>query len=145
MVEKQWSWTLEEWIPNQHEDVVRIQQAVIAQLESEGWENKVIFGVRLSMEEAMVNAIRHGNQSHSHKRVHIVCKLNKDRIFVQITDEGEGFVPEDIPDPTLEENLDSPNGRGLMLMRNFMTRVEYNTAGNRVIMEKLRQDKPNDL
>ena len=54
-----------------------------------------------------------------------------------MSDEGPGFDPADVPDCTLDENLDKPSGRGLKLMRNFMTMVEYNEHGNRVVMEKI--------
>ena len=52
--------------------------------------------------------------------------------------EGDGFDPSEVPDPTLEENLELPSGRGLMLMRTFMGRVEFNDKGNRVLMEKVK-------
>jgi serine/threonine-protein kinase RsbW len=57
---------------------------------------------------------------------------------VIIEDEGPGFAPTDVPDPTAEENLEKPGGRGIMLMKAFMTRVEYNQKGNRVRLEKVR-------
>jgi serine/threonine-protein kinase RsbW len=59
--------------------------------------------------------------------------------IVEIADEGSGFNPEQVPDPTDPENLECPSGRGIMLMRSYMNRVEYNAAGNKVVMEKHRQ------
>jgi serine/threonine-protein kinase RsbW len=70
--------------------------------------------------------------------VHIACKLSPQRIWFEITDEGPGFDPADVPDPTNDDNLDYPSGRGIMLMRSFMCRVEYNASGNCVVMEKHR-------
>ena len=55
-----------------------------------------------------------------------------------MTDEGEGFELYEVPDPTADENVDRPSGRGIMLMRNFMCSVSYNEKGNRVVMEKAR-------
>lgn len=55
-------------------------------------------------------------------------------LIINVTDEGEGFNPDDVPDPTLAENLDRPCGRGLMLMRNFARKVEYNSTGNSVTL-----------
>ncbi|HID75882.1 MAG TPA: ATP-binding protein, partial [Planctomycetaceae bacterium] len=66
------------------------------------------------------------------------CRISDDKVRVEIADEGEGFDPEAIPDPTDDEYLDMPSGRGVMLMRNFMTRVEYLEGGTRVVMEKER-------
>ena len=64
---------------------------------------------------------------------------------IVIEDEGDGFDPDDVPDPTLEENLELPSGRGLMLMKTFMTTVQYNEKGNRVFMEKASMHlRPND-
>ncbi len=59
-------------------------------------------------------------------------------MWIRIEDEGHGFDLESLPDPTLEENLEKPSGRGILLMREFMTKVEYNERGNCVILEKRR-------
>jgi serine/threonine-protein kinase RsbW len=56
-----------------------------------------------------------------------------------VEDEGDGFDPAQVPDCTLEERLDVPSGRGVMLMRSFMTRIEYNAKGNAVVLEKRRE------
>ena len=62
--------------------------------------------------------------------------LGGDRIRIEITDEGRGFDPSALPDPTCGDHLHAPCGRGVMLMRAFMSRVEFNARGNAVIMEK---------
>ena len=62
-------------------------------------------------------------------------------VEIRIADEGAGFNPQCVADCTADENLETPNGRGIMLMRNFMSRVEYNASGNCVTMEKLRGTK----
>jgi serine/threonine-protein kinase RsbW len=61
-----------------------------------------------------------------------------ERVRIEIIDEGEGFDPAIVPDCTLEDRLDVPSGRGVMLIRSFMTRVEYNEKGNAVVLEKAR-------
>ena len=63
--------------------------------------------------------------------------MTVDRFEVRITDEGPGFDPSDVPDPTDVENLERPCGRGLMLMRHYMTDVHYNARGNSVSMRKV--------
>ncbi|MFW6114534.1 MAG: ATP-binding protein, partial [bacterium] len=70
--------------------------------------------------------------------VQVACRLKPYRIEIQITDEGSGFDPELVPDPTDDENLEIPSGRGMMLMRCFMTDLRYNQKGNSVTMEKVR-------
>jgi len=61
-------------------------------------------------------------------------------VRVVIEDEGAGFCLQDVPDPTDDENLEKPCGRGIMLMRAFLSVVEYNERGNQVILEKHRND-----
>jgi len=96
-----------------------------------------IFSIRLALEEALVNAIKHGNQMDPAKKVRISYRLLVDRFEVAISDEGAGFNPNDVPDPTAAENLERPCGRGLMLMRHYMSEVRYNDRGNAVTMSKL--------
>jgi serine/threonine-protein kinase RsbW len=96
-----------------------------------------IFSIRLALEEALVNAIKHGNQMDPAKKVRISYRLLADRFEVAISDEGTGFNPNDVPDPTAAENLERPCGRGLMLMRHYMSEVRYNDRGNAVVMSKL--------
>jgi len=102
------------------------------------WSEADIFGIHLSVEEAVVNAIKHGNRLDPDKSVKICCRLQPDRLWIEILDEGPGFDPECVPDCTADENLEVPSGRGITLMKSFMTHVEYNRCGNGVIMEKHR-------
>lgn len=115
-----------------------VQDRIIGFLEALDYHDRDVFGVRLAIEEALVNAIKHGNCLCDTKNVSVSCRLAQDRLWICITDEGAGFCPEDVPDPTEEENLERPCGRGIMLMRNFMSEVKYNKQGNCVEMEKHR-------
>ena len=83
--------------------------------------------------------MHHGNGCDAGKNVHVVCLLGGDRIRIEITDEGRGFDPSALPDPTCDDHLHAPCGRGVMLMRAFMSRVEFNARGNGVTMEKERE------
>ena len=111
---------------------------LLSHLQRHQWVEHDIFGVHLAVEEALVNAIKHGNRNDQSKQVHIVYKLADDVVRIEITDEGPGFDPKDVPDPTDDDNLEVPSGRGLMLMRSFMSVVEFNERGNGVVMEKRR-------
>ena len=115
-----------------------LQQRVIAALERLEYTEREVFGTRLALEEAVVNAMKHGNGMDPAKRVRIGCRLDPDVARFEIEDEGPGFCPESVPDPTADENIDKPSGRGIMLMRAFMNVVEFNERGNRVVMEKWR-------
>ncbi len=116
----------------------RVMEDLLAQLESFDWVQAELFGVHLAVEEAVVNAIRHGNKEDAAKRVQLLCKICHERLRIEVADEGPGFNPADVPDPTENDNLEVPSGRGIMLMRNFMHFVQYNDVGNRVVLEKYR-------
>jgi serine/threonine-protein kinase RsbW len=117
-------------------EVRRIQQLIIDELQACRIGERDIFGIRLALEEALVNAIKHGNQLDRTKKVRIAYHVDSETFFISIRDEGPGFNPEDIPDPTLEENLERSCGRGLMLMRHYMTEVRFVDKGNEVVMWK---------
>lgn len=111
---------------------------LVGEAEACGHDEEVVFGLRLSLEEALSNAIRHGNKQDRDKKVRIHYRINPERIDIYVEDEGEGFNPQVVPDPTAEDNLENPCGRGIMLMRAYMNHVEYNAAGNKVHLVKLR-------
>jgi serine/threonine-protein kinase RsbW len=96
------------------------------------------FAVKMAVEEALVNAIKHGNQLDPDKTVRVHCDVEQNRVYVEIEDQGPGYVPDEVPDPTLDENIERASGRGLMLIKSFMNHVEFNEKGNCIRMEKLR-------
>jgi serine/threonine-protein kinase RsbW len=124
-------------IPSDTTEARRVQDEIEQQLLTRRASDQEVFSVRLALEEALVNAIKHGNQMDRAKRVFISYRFLDDRFEVLISDEGNGFDPNDVPDPTAVENLERPCGRGLMLMRHYMTRVDYNERGNGVSMTKV--------
>ena len=136
---EQWAWYRDVVINSDSTDAVRpLLDEILNTLMNNGWENKLVFGVHLSMEEALVNAVKHGNKYDPAKKVHVLVGISPHLFRAEIADEGDGFDPDKLPDPTDPDYLDKPNGRGVMLMRNFMTKVEYNPKGNAVFMEKIR-------
>ena len=135
----EWIWHLEESFPSRTTEAKRILESILARLEGENWFPHDIFGVHLALEEALVNAVKHGNRMDEAKSVHVEVKLSPERLYVRIRDEGPGFKMEEVPDCTEDENLEKASGRGIMLMRNFMSFVEYNDVGNMVTMEKNRK------
>ena len=126
-------------IPSDHAEARRIQEEIERRLQSGLASEQEIFGVRLALEEALVNAIKHGNQLDRAKTVRVAYHISSERFDVLIADQGPGFDPTDVPDPTAAENLERPSGRGLMLMRHYMTEVRYNERGNAVAMTKIRR------
>lgn len=131
---------IEVTIPSDTAAGQEVQERIIQALEELNYSDRDVFGVRLALEEALVNAIKHGNRMDPQKNVRIDCSIAADKVRIEIEDEGDGFQVEEIPDPTSEENLEKPCGRGIMLMRAFMSLIEYNETGNRIILEKCREE-----
>ena len=129
---------LEIKIPSNTADGLTTQERLVALMEELEYSMRDIFAMRLSLEEGITNAIRHGNKLHPDKSVFVSCDINDDRMRVVVVDEGDGFVPDDVPDPTLEEFIERPCGRGLMLMRAYLTVCEYSDGGRRLTMERER-------
>ena len=125
-------------IPSDTDAGQAVQERIVARLESLEYSMRDVFGIRLALEEALVNAIKHGNGLDPDKTVRVNCLIEDDFLRVEIEDQGPGFNMGDVPDPTADENLERPCGRGIMLIRSFMTSVEYNAKGNRVVLEKRR-------
>ncbi|MFO1008416.1 MAG: ATP-binding protein [Planctomycetaceae bacterium] len=96
------------------------------------------FGVRLSLEEGLMNAIKHGNRGDLSKSVRVFCEVTDARTYIEIHDQGVGFDPAAVPDPLAEENLEKASGRGLLLMRQFMSKVEFRDHGRLLVLEKHR-------
>jgi serine/threonine-protein kinase RsbW len=124
-------------IPSDAAEARRVQDQVEQCLQATACHDHDLFSIKLALEEALVNAIRHGNQYDRAKTVQIAYRLLPDRFEVHITDEGGGFDPSNVPNPTALENLACPGGRGVMLMRRYMTEVCFNERGNAVSMCKL--------
>lgn len=115
---------------------------LLEQLGNYGWPPDDIFAIHLAAEEALVNAVVHGNKLDPEKTVQVEYIVSPELMRLEITDQGEGFDPKKVPDCTLAERLECPGGRGVMLMRSFMTRIEYNAKGNSVLLEKRRDASP---
>lgn len=133
-----WIWSTQETIPSNTAEGQRIVQELLQHLELAKWSAADTFGIHLAAEEAIVNAIKHGNQLDPEKSVEIDIKVGCERVLIFVSDEGPGFDPKEVPDPTLDENLEVPSGRGIMLIKAYMTDVWYNDRGNAIWMEKVR-------
>ncbi len=132
-------------IPNDREDIERAEEMLLEGMGRHGYPDAARFAVRLALEESLVNAFRHGHKGlPADTPVKVEFAVMEDRVDLAVEDQGAGFKPEDVPDPTLDENIERPTGRGLLLMRAYMARVEYVGRGNRVEMTYKRPAKPAD-
>lgn len=119
-------------------EVAGPQNAIVHAAQAHGFSPSQIFAIKLSLEEAITNAIKHGNRLDESKNVTIEYEVSDDRLVVEIRDEGGGFTPDAVPDPTRPENLERPSGRGVMLMKAYMTEVAFSENGSCVRMVKRR-------
>ena len=122
----------------------QVQSDIVALAQSCEFSEPELFAIRLAVEEALVNAIKHGNGSDPSKKVRIDYQINAIEVRIRIEDEGPGFDPADVPDPTDPEFLERPCGRGLMLIRHYMSHVEFSNKGNCVEMLKRRGETRNN-
>jgi serine/threonine-protein kinase RsbW len=123
------------------DELIPVIDEITSLMEREGYSSRDIFGLRLAVEEAGVNAIKHGHQDCPDKPVWLRYQVTREQVLVEIEDEGPGFEPERIPDPLAPENLERSCGRGLLLMRCYTTWLSYNERGNRVTLCKERSSE----
>lgn len=123
-------------IPSDHNRSQEIQQQILKALQTHGFNGHSFFAVKLALEEAMVNAIKHGNRQDPRKKVHIEARVSARQVQISIEDEGPGFDRHCVPDPTADENLEKCSGRGILLIESYMNRVRWERGGRRLIMVK---------
>lgn len=116
------------------EELELLHDSVLIAVSESGFDEASTFAVRLALEEAVANAFRHGNAEDPTKTVTVEYRVDEQTIWLSIEDQGSGFDPEAVPDPTEDANLEIPSGRGIMLMRAYMTEVEIMSPGNRIEM-----------
>ena len=116
-------------------DSLRIVEKAIDEATSEMGISPDNYGkILVSTLEGVNNAILHGNQSDPEKKIEIEISIRKGGLKIKITDQGNGFIPKTIPDPTVPENLELPNGRGVYLMSRLADKIKYSKKGNSVTM-----------
>lgn len=128
---------------NDLRDAKRSEHEIFAALEKHHYSMEVQFAIKLALEEALTNAVKHGNQHSDQKQIRVRYCVRPDRTIIAVQDQGGGFALEDVPDPTRDENLERPSGRGIMLMQAYMTRVAFNAEGNEVwLLKENRTEAP---
>ncbi len=114
------------------EEMPPILEAVAETLAAFGYSRRDIFGIRLALEEAVVNAIKHGHRYDPTKQVQVRYQISPEKALLEVEDQGPGFDPSQVPDCTSLEGQEKSSGRGLLLMRSYLTWVRYNERGNRL-------------
>ena len=90
-----------------------------------GISEDVAFGIDMAVREAVTNAVLHGNKLDSAKIAEVDLKKSSEGLEINVRDQGRGFNPNDVADPTKDENIMKTSGRGIFFMRNFMDQVEW--------------------
>lgn len=130
-------WSVDKTFPSVFGEGRDLIDSILAVMTEMGWNDRDVFAVNMALEESFTNAIEHGNHCNPEKRFHVVCRVSKELVFISVGDEGKGFQRDLVPNPLEEDNIDSPSGRGVLLISGFMSRVWYNEAGNEIFMEKV--------
>jgi serine/threonine-protein kinase RsbW len=126
-------------LANQISELEHLCQKLLTQARENGFSDEEIFAIHRAIEEAFLNAVKHGNKMDVNKKVKVDYLINKDKFDISVEDDGSGFRPSEVPDPRNGENLYKSSGRGLLLMQSYMDSVRYNEQGNCVHMVKYRQ------
>ena len=111
-----------------------IEKLIDSQSQMLGIDDEVYGKYMLSVVECMNNAITHGNKNDKSKKIFVRYDIDKERIHISIEDQGDGFDPDSLPDPTAEENIDKDCGRGIFLMRHLSDGIEFSNGGRKVDM-----------
>ncbi len=112
----------------------KVEKMIDSQSQMLNIDDDVYGKYMLSVVECVNNAIVHGNKLDKSKKVHIHYHITNQRIEVTVADEGDGFDPDSLPDPTAEENIEKECGRGIFLIRNLSDEVVFEDHGRRVSM-----------
>ena len=115
-----------------YEEVERVDHLLTALQEELGFNDEFYARLMLAVSEAATNGILHGNKLEESKTVTIKAYKDQDKLIFESKDQGEGFDPEEIPDPLAEENLLKPSGRGVFLMKEYADEVDYSENGTKL-------------
>lgn len=112
-------------IPSIRGNIREIEDFLLSIHDEIHFEESVLDRIMISVTEAVNNGIIHGNKANPEKSVELFCTCSDSRVEFVVRDEGEGFAPEDVPDPLAENNLLKEGGRGLLIIRAMMDSVEF--------------------
>ena len=112
-------------LPSRIDTITTAAAAVAEFVGRSGISDDAAFGIDMAVREAVTNAVLHGNRQDDDKTVDITLKSSPDAVEISVHDQGPGFNPEAVPDPTAQENILKASGRGIFFMRSFMDEVDW--------------------
>lgn len=128
-------------VPNDLAAAKEPERTILEEVEALGYGAADTFAIKLALEEAVTNAFRHGNRCDPSKKIVVRYQVTPERVEIIVADEGEGFEPEKVPDPTHPRYIDRPHGRGIMLMQAYLDAVEFSDDGSSVRLVKLNETR----
>lgn len=123
-------------VPSLLSEVQKTSEKVLSVLKPLALSEPLLFDIRLCLEEALINAVKYGNQLRADLKVRLEVECSDEEVRIKVEDQGEGFDLNQIKDCTQEENLLNNNGRGVYLIHRLMDQVTYNAKGNSLLMVK---------
>lgn len=119
-------------IPNRLDDIYELEAQILHLVEQAGYDENSRFAIRLALDEALINAFKHGNREDPGRRVHVRFAIRDEELDFEVEDEGEGFEEACVLDPRHGDGLHRTSGRGIFLIRQFMSSLEFNKGGNNI-------------
>jgi len=123
-------------ISNTLQEAKKPEEIILREVSRCGYSEDATFAIKLALEEAMTNAVKHGNGNDRTKRITVRYSISPEQAVILVRDQGEGFDPDGVPDPTEPSRLSLPSGRGIMLMRAYMTHIAFRAGGSEVCLIK---------
>jgi serine/threonine-protein kinase RsbW len=117
-----------------------VQHAILGTMESFEYVEEDLFAVRIAIEEAIANAVLHGHQGDQDRLIDIEWTITEKEVSMVVCDSGRGYDESAVPDPTADENLTLPSGRGLAMINAFMSDVSISDGGRRIEMARKRTE-----
>ncbi|MCF6270456.1 MAG: ATP-binding protein [Melioribacteraceae bacterium] len=113
-------------VPSDPNLIPEVDEFIFDKITSLNLKENTLSNLSLALSEALSNAMVHGNKLDPNKDVIVSIKISNDELILCIKDEGNGFDPDSVPDPTKPENIMRDSGRGIHIMRSFIDQVSYN-------------------
>ncbi|MCD6162887.1 MAG: ATP-binding protein [candidate division Zixibacteria bacterium] len=125
-------------VPSDSVYLAAVDDFLSTRLTEEGISQSIAADVAISVSEVVTNAIKHGNSDDINKKVTVKYELSQDEIIIYVKDEGNGFNPDAIPDPTDNNNLLKKVGRGIFIVRSLLDSIDFNFTndGTEVILKR---------
>ncbi len=128
-------------IANNSRLLKKASKELLDTLKAQHVAEEIVFDIHVGFEEALRNAMIHGNKLQPDKKVKVEIEITREEVTIRVEDEGEGFDVSRLPDPTVDENLLRDSGRGVYLIRYLMDEVRYEKGGRSVVMKKRLKKK----